>query len=51
MRRSQEERTGAKTAQGHMRDSFEKNITNRRNYNMSSLLASEYENMSEYAKM
>ena len=51
LRRSQEDRKGAKTAQGGMRESFEKNQTNRRNYNMSSLMQSEYENMSEYAKM
>lgn len=51
MRRSQEDRSGAKTAEGGgIRESFEKKRAKRGN-NMSSLLASEYENMSEYAKM
>lgn len=50
MRRSNEDRSGAKTAQGHtVRESYDKKGTNR-DRQISSLLASEYENMSEYAK-
>lgn len=50
IRRSNEDRSGAKTAQGHtVRDSYDKKGTHR-DRNTSSLIASEYENMSEYAK-
>lgn len=50
MRRSNEEKSGAKTAQGNMvSDSYDKK-NKLRDRNTMSLLASEYENMSEYAK-